>query len=112
MRYPTIIVLVTCVCATAIATADQPLDCSKKSLAAAVADARAKDPTIAFTGICSGPIVIKTEGVTLQGVGEAIIDGAGLDAVTISGAARVTLTGIEVRNGLNGIVAVTALTCR
>ena len=106
MRYPTIIVLAACLYATAIASADQPLDCSKKSLAAAVADARTKDPTIAFTGICSGPIVITTEGVTLQGVGEAIIDGAGLDAVTISGAARITLTGIEVRNGLNGIVAV------
>ena len=39
-------------------------------------------------------------------MGEATIDGGGQDAVTIAGAGRVSLTGIEVRNGLNGIVAV------
>jgi hypothetical protein len=39
-------------------------------------------------------------------VGEAVIDGGGQDAVTIAGAGRVSLNGIEVRNGLNGIVAV------
>ena len=50
--------------------------------------------------------MIRTEGVTLQGVGEAVIDGGGQDAVTIAGAGRVSLIGIEVRNGLNGIVAV------
>jgi len=107
MRYPTMIVLSSCFLATSVAAADQPpLDCGKKSLAAALADAREKDPTITFTGICSGPIVIKTDGVTLHGVGEAIIDGAGQDAVTIAGASRVSLAGIEIRNGQNGIVAV------
>ena len=50
--------------------------------------------------------MIKTDGVTLHGVGEAIIDGAGQDAVTIAGASRVSLAGIEIRNGQNGIVAV------
>ena len=59
-----------------------------------------------FTGVCAGPIVIQADGVTLQGVGTAIIDGGGEDAVTIAGASRVLLAGIEVRNGLNGIVAV------
>ena len=107
MRYPTMFLLSSCLLATSVAAADQPpLDCSRKSLAAALADAREKDPTITFTGICSGPIVIKTDGVTLQGVGEAIIDGAGQDALTIAGASRVSLAGIEIRNGLNGIVAV------
>ena len=109
MRYSTMILLSACLFAATAATpasADQPLDCSKKSLATAVADVRDKDPVIAFTGVCAGPIVIRTEGVTLQGVGEAIIDGDGKDAVTIAGAGRVSLTGIEVRNGLNGIVAV------
>ena len=50
--------------------------------------------------------MIQADGVTLQGVGEAIIDGGGQDAVTIAGAGRVSLAGIDVRNGLNGIVAV------
>jgi Right handed beta helix region len=65
-----------------------------------------KDRVITFTGVCEGPIVIRTEGLTLEGVGEAIIDGGGQDAVTVAGAGRVALAGIEVRNGLNGIVAV------
>jgi len=42
----------------------------------------------------------------LQGVGNAVIDGGGAaDAVTIAGASRVALDGVEVRNGINGIVA-------
>jgi hypothetical protein len=106
MRYLTTILLSVLLFAATSASADQPLDCSRKSLAAAVADVHDKDPVIAFTGVCAGPIVIRTEGVTLQGVGEAVIDGGGQDAVTIAGAGRVSLNGIEVRNGLNGIVAV------
>ena len=79
MRYSTTIVLSACLFAAtpAALSADQPLDCSKKSLATAVADFRDKDPVIMFTGVCAGPIVIRADGVTLQGVGEAIIDGGG-----------------------------------
>ncbi len=96
------------VCAAAPASADQPpLDCGKKSLANAVATATDKDPVIIFTGVCAGPILIQTDGLTLQGVGMAVIDGGGnQDAVTVAGAARVSLAGIEIRNGLNGILAV------
>ena len=107
MRYPTLIVLSSCLLVPAAATAaQQPLDCSKKSLAAAVEQLHDKSPVITFTGVCRGPIVIRTDGVTLEGVGTAIIDGDGNDAVTITGASRVSLVGIEVRNGLNGILAV------
>ena len=86
--------------------AANPLDCSKESLAAAVAGAREKDAVIPFTGVCAGPIVITTDGLTLQGVGTAVIDGGGQDAVVVAGASRVSLIGVEVRNGLNGILAV------
>jgi hypothetical protein len=91
---------------TAPVFADQPLDCTTKSLANAVANAREKDPVITFTGVCVGPIVIRADGLTLQGVDTAIIDGGGQDAVTIAGASRVSLAGIEVRNGSHGVVAV------
>ena len=77
MRYPTMILLSSCLFAATSASADQPLDCSRKSLAAAVADVRDKDPVIAFTGVCAGPIVIRTEGVTLQGVGRRSSTAAG-----------------------------------
>ena len=83
-----------------------PLECPRQSLRDAVSDAADTDHTILFTGICQGPIVIRTDGLTLTGVGTAIIDGGGADAVTISGARGVSLTNIEVRNGLNGILGI------
>ena len=107
MRNSTVIALFSCLLAATSASADQPLDCSKKSLAAAVADLQGNNTVFEFTGVCAGPIVIKAEGVTLQGVGDAVIDGGGAqDAVTIAGASRVALNGIEIRNGVNGVVAV------
>lgn len=83
----------------------RPLDCQRQSLAEAVERARDKDRTILFTGVCAGPILIRTDGLTLKGVGSAVIDGNGLDAVTVAGAHGVSLQTFEVRNGLNGIVA-------
>jgi hypothetical protein len=91
--------------AIAVSAESAPLDCSKKSLADAVRDATGKDSTIVFTGICAGPVVIATDGLTLKGVGTAVIDGSGADALTIIGASRVSLIDIEVTNGLAGIVA-------
>jgi hypothetical protein len=95
-----------CVLASATAAyADDVLDCSKKSLADAVRDASNKNPVISFTGICAGPIAIAIDGLTLRGVGTAIIDGGGLDAVTVIGASRVSLIDIDVTNGVIGILA-------
>ena len=82
----------------------KPLECPRQSLRDAVNHATDTDYTIRFTGVCQGPIVIRTNGLTLTGVGTAIIDGGGADAVTISGARGVSLTKLEVRNGLNGIL--------
>ena len=56
--------------------------------------------------MCAGPIHIRTDGVTIQGVGVAIIDGGGRDAVTIAGAHGVALSNFAVRNGLNGILGI------
>lgn len=92
--------------ATTAALATQPpLDCQHRSLAEAVERARDADRTIRFTGVCAGPIVVRVDGLTLEGVGAAVIDGNGRDAVTVAGAHGVTLKGFGVRNSLNGIVA-------
>ena len=82
------------------------LDCSKKSLVDAVREATDKNPTITFTGICTGPIVVAIDGLTLKGVGTAIIDGGdgSADALTVVGASRVSLVDFEVTHGLTGIV--------
>ena len=106
MLEPSLIVI----CLLAGATpgfADTPVvDCSKKSLADAVADATDKNPTVTFTGICNGPVVVAIDGLTLKGVGTAIIDGGdgGADALTVIGASRVSLVDFEVTHGLTGIV--------
>jgi Right handed beta helix region len=110
MRYAVLALLSCCFLAKATtASADDVvgLDCSQKSLADAVRDVRDDRRTIIlFTGICAGPITIRTDGLTIIGVSPAIIDGGGSDAVTVSGAGRVSLAYLEVRNGLNGIHAV------
>lgn len=81
------------------------VDCSHgQSLQTAVTFAL-PGSTIAVKGNCMGPISIITPGLTIDGGGTAAILGAGRDAVTINGAARVTLTGIAVRSGNNGVVA-------
>ena len=96
------------ICLLAGATAGhaetQVVDCSKKSLADAVREADDKNPIVTFTGICNGPVVVAIDGLTLKGVGIAIIDGAGADALTLAGTSRVSLIDFEVTNGLAGIV--------
>jgi hypothetical protein len=108
MRHVETIVLSVCLLAVAtVASADPVVDCSRRSLASALDNIHTGDVVIRFTGVCQGPIVIGTDGLTLQGVGNAVIDGGGaVDAVTIAGASRVSLESLEVRNGVNGIVAV------
>ena len=108
MRYPgTMVLLVSFLGVATVASADPVVDCSRRSLANVVDNIHLRDIVIRFTGVCNGPIVIATDGVTLQGVGNAVIDGGGAaDAVTIAGSSRVSLESLEVRNGVNGIVAV------
>ena len=106
MRNLRVSLVLFCVLAGATAAyAADVLDCSKKSLADAVQAAGNKNSVISFTGVCAGPIVIAIDGLTLKGIGTAIIDGGGQDAVTLSGASRVSLIDIDVTNGSIGIVA-------
>ena len=49
--------------------------------------------------------MIAIDGLTLKGVGTAVIDGGGADAVTITGSSRVSLIDLDVTNGANGITA-------
>ena len=108
MRYLQALELSFCLIAGSMTVlADQPpLDCGKKSLANAVASAGQGD-SIQFTGICARPVVVRAGGLTLTGVGTAVIDGGKSDAVTIDGAHAVKFSNIEVRNGAAGIPAST-----
>jgi hypothetical protein len=79
------------------------LDCGKKSLAQEVKKAKAGE-TIVFTGTCAGPVIIQTENLTLNGSGQAAIDGGGADALVIAGAHGISLGNFEVRAGRTGIL--------
>jgi len=108
MRYATVALLplFLLVCPLFVSAAGDVLDCQHRSLADAVKNIEQKPQTINFTGTCAGPIVIAADGLTLNGVGAAVIDGDGDDAVRIVGASKVLLSNFEVRNGLNGVAAV------
>ena len=46
---------------------------------------------ITVTGVCAGPVVVATDGLTrpdVAGLGTAVIDGGASDAVTMAGATR------------------------
>jgi len=82
------------------------LNCARgQSLAAAVGFA-SPNTLINIKGTCPGPIVITTAGLQLNAVGTAGINGGGKDAVTISGARGVVLSGLAIAGGGNGVVAV------
>jgi hypothetical protein len=107
MRYYTVTLLsLFLVRASVVSGASDVLDCQQKSLSDAVKSGKQKDQVISFTGTCVGPIVIESDGLTLSGVGSAVIDGNGQDAVRIVGASNVSLSEFEVRNGSNGIAAI------
>ncbi len=61
--------------------------------------------TLVLSGTCSGPLTINRGDLTLDGRSTAVIDGAKKDAVTVSGASNVTLLGLTITNGNNGVVA-------
>ena len=90
---------------TTSAATKMPLDCNRgASLTRALEHAKPGE-TIVFTGNCNGPISITQDGLGLQGQGTAVIDGQKQTAVTIRGAQNVSLSNLEVRNGINGILA-------
>ncbi len=60
---------------------------------------------INIKGACTGPVNIATNGLQLNAVGTASINGGGKDAVTVTGAQRVTLNGLSITGGANGVVA-------
>ncbi len=80
------------------------IECPRKNLAQEVAKAK-QGETIAFTGVCAGPVVITAADLSLLGTGTAAIDGGGQHALVVRGVSGVVLRGFEVRGGANGILA-------
>ena len=75
------------------------VDCSSGSLQAAIDRATSGD-TIFFEGTCNEGIVIRIDGLTLDGDpdGDAVVDGTIIGSVTVIGAQRVALRNFGVDN--------------
>lgn len=87
------LVLLLAFSASPAAAQSQPFD-----LPAALAAARPGDTVVVPPGVYAGPLLVTVPGLTLEGQGQAVIDGGGQgDVVTIT-APDVTLRGFEIRN--------------
>jgi hypothetical protein len=83
-----------------------PFNCSGKLPLQTVVDFALPETTLVLSGTCSGPLVIDRGNLTLESRSGAVIDGGGKkDVITVNGAANVTLNGLDIRNGINGILA-------
>ena len=84
--------------------ATHTVDCSSGTIAAAMSQAQPGD-TIMISGTCNETVVVDKDGIALDGGGSAVIDGSGVDAsaIAVIGHQNVTIKGLTVQNGLNGI---------
>ncbi len=84
------------------------VDCSSGTIADAMSQAQSGD-TITITGTCNEAVVVGKDGITLDGGGSAVIDGAGIDrwAVDVTGRQRVTIKGLTVQNGHDAGIMIT-----
>jgi hypothetical protein len=79
------------------------VDCSRGESLAGAPVLGLPGATVYVKGTCAGPITLAADGLTLIARG-ATIDGGGRDAVTITGAQRITLTGFQISGGASGVV--------
>ena len=82
-----------------------PVDCNGKIPLQTVIDFALPGTTLVLSGTCLGPLVIGRSNLILESRSGAIIDGQKKDAITVHGAANITLQGLDIRNGTNGILA-------
>ncbi len=80
-----------------------PFDCSRGISLQTAINFSLPGETLLLSGTCSGPVVITSKNLTLWSKSNAIIDGGNKDAVTVNGPARVTLNGLTIQHGKNGV---------
>ncbi len=82
-----------------------PFDCSRGIPLQTAIDFSLPGETLQLSGTCSGPLTITSKTLTLSSNNRAVINGHGRDVLTVNGPARVTLSGLTIQGGQNGIVA-------
>lgn len=81
------------------------VNCTRGDSLATLATLALPNTLINIKGTCAGPINIATDGLQINAMGSAAINGNGKNGVTITGAQRVSLTGLSITGGSNGVVA-------
>lgn len=84
-------------------------DCSAGETLQGKLDEAQPGDTIMITGTCEEAVVVNKDGITLDGGGSAVIDGAGVDrwAMEVTGRQRVTIEGLTVLNGHEAGILIT-----
>ncbi len=82
-----------------------PFRCDGRISLQTAIDFALPNETLLLAGTCSGPVVISRKNITLQSRTAAVINGGGKDAITVVGPVRLTLDGLTVQHGNNGINA-------
>ncbi len=80
-----------------------PFDCGRGIPLQAAVNFALPGETLLLSGTCSGPVVIKSKHLTLASDRGAVIDGTGKDAITVDGPSKVTLRGLSIQHGKNGV---------
>jgi hypothetical protein len=108
MRKLALVLVLVVFVATPLAARTLKVNCSnpRQTVNGALASAQPGD-TIQVQGVCKEAVSVQIDGVTLDGLGTATVDGTGSNqaAITIMGAVRVAIQNLTVQNGLHGIRA-------
>lgn len=99
------VIAVLLLASTLVLAENRQVNCDHGQSLAKVLEEAKPGETVQVRGTCQEAVTIITDRITIDGGGSAIIDGGGGEAVTADGVRGVTLTGLTVRQGLNGVVA-------
>ena len=80
-----------------------PFDCARGIPLQKAVDFVPPGETLVLSGACHGPLVISKH-LTLASNSKASIIGGGRDTITVKGPTRVTLKGLSIEGGNNGVV--------
>jgi hypothetical protein len=82
-----------------------PFRCGGRISLQTAIDLAPQNETLLLMGTCSGAIVVRQKNITLRSNTEAMLGGTDKDVITVVGPARLTLNGVSVQHGNNGITA-------
>jgi hypothetical protein len=81
-----------------------PVECNRGISLQTAINVASPGETLILKGTCAGPVVI-SKPLTLRSNSDATVNGTGKDVITIRGPVAVTLNGLSIQHGNNGVFA-------